>query len=133
MEAKNRVTDNSGQQMLTGTNVDSYAMILLYSFNDFLRWWYVKMPIWHLRELNRIGKVIDDQLSLSFLLKTFFVPWHRDYSFMGILFGIAMRLIYIPIAASIYLVSVTIYILIITVWLLLPIATITFIITSLLK
>lgn len=133
MEVKNNVTDNSGQQLLTGTKVDSYSTILLYSFNDFLKWWYVKMPIWHLRELNRISIVVDDQLSLSFLLKTFFVPWHRDYTFMGIVFGIAMRIIYVPIATVIYLTTVLIYLGIILLWLILPIATITFIITSVIK
>ena len=133
MEVKNSVTDNSGQQLLTGIKIDSYSMIFLYSFHDFLKWWYVKMPIWHLRELNRISTVVDDQLSLSFLLKTFFTPWHRDYSFMGIIFGIVMRLLYIPIATTIYLIATLAYFAIILTWLLLPIATITFIITSLIK
>lgn len=91
------------------------------------------MPIWHLRELNRISIVVDDQLSLSFLLKTFFVPWHRDYTFMGITFGIVMRIIYIPIALVIYLTMVLLYLGIILIWLILPIATITFIITSIIK
>jgi hypothetical protein len=133
MEVKNRVADDSGQQLLTGTKIDSYSMIFLYSFQDFLRWWYIKMPIWHLRELNRLNVVIDDQLSLSFLTKTFFVPWHRDFSFMGIIFGIAMRILYLPIALLIYLVLNSIYIAIILIWLILPIATLTFIISSLIK
>lgn len=133
MEVKNKVTDNSGQQLLTGTKIDSYSMIFLYSFQDFLKWWYIRMPIWHLRELNRISTVVDDQLSLSFLLKTFFVPWHRDYSAMGILFGIMMRILYIPVATAIYLFAILFYIAFILVWLILPIATITFIITSIIK
>lgn len=133
MEVKNSVSDNSGQQLLSGTKVDSYAAVLLYSLQDFLRWWYIKMPIWHLRQLNRLSLVVDDYLSLSVLLKTFFIPWHRDYSFMGFLFGIVMRLLYLPIATAIYLLIVTFYLLIIIFWLVLPIATITFIISSIIK
>jgi len=133
MEVKNTVSDNSGQQLLTGTKVDSYATIFLYSFQDFLRWWYVKMPIWHLRELNRIATVVDDQLSLSLLAKTFFVPWHRDYSAMGFLFGIIMRIVYLPIALAIFLVIFFAYLGFIVIWLILPVATLTFIITSIIK
>jgi hypothetical protein len=133
MEVKNSVSDNSGQQLLSGTKVDSYAAVLLYSVQDFLRWWYVKMPIWHLRQLNRLSIVVDDYLSLSILFKTFFIPWHRDYSFMGFLFGIVMRLLYIPIATAIYLLIVVFYLLVIIFWLILPVATITFIISSLIK
>lgn len=133
MEVKNRVTDNSGQQLLTGTKVDSYSMIFLYSLQDFLRWWYLRMPIWHLRKLNRLSIVVDDQLSMSLLFRTFFIPWHRDFSFMGILFGISMRLIYLPIALAIYMIIVLFYILVILIWLVLPIATLTFIFTSLIR
>jgi hypothetical protein len=133
MEVKNTVSDNSGQQLLTGTKVDSYAAILLYSFQDFLRWWYIKMPIWHLRVLNRLAKVVDDQLSLSLLSKTFFTPWHRDYSAMGYLFGIAMRILYLPIAVTIFLLIFFLYLLFILFWIILPIATLTFILTSLIK
>ncbi|MBU1119888.1 hypothetical protein KKA50_01680 [Patescibacteria group bacterium] len=133
MEVKNTVSDNSGQQLLTGTKVDSYTTILLYTFQDFLKWWYIKMPIWHLRLLNRLSIVVDDQLSLSLLSKTFFTPWHRDYTAMGFLFGIVMRLLYIPIATSIFLMIFFGYLAVILIWLILPIATITFILTSLIK
>lgn len=133
MEVKNKVTDSSGQQLLTGTKVDSYSMIFLYSLQDFLRWWYIRMPIWHLRKLNRLSTVVDDQLSLSLLLKTFFVPWHRDFSLIGIFFGIIMRILYLPIAATIYLAIILGYLIFILIWLILPIATLTFIFTSLIK
>ena len=133
MEVKNSVSDKSGQQLLTGTKVDSYATVFLYSFQDFLKWWYVKMPIWHLRELNRLSLVLDDQLSISLLAKTFFIPWHRDYTTIGIIFGIVMRILYLPIAVFIYLFFASIYLLVILIWLILPIATVTFIITSLIK
>lgn len=133
MEVKNTVSDNSGQQLLTGIKVDSYTAILLYSFQDFLKWWYVKMPIWHLRELNRLATVVDDQLSLSLLAKTFFTPWHRDYSAMGYLFGITMRILYLPIALAIFLLFFFAYLIFIIFWLVLPVATLTLIITSLIK
>lgn len=133
MEVKNKVSDNSGQQLLTGTKVDSYSTILLYSFQDFLKWWYIKMPIWHLRQLNRVAIVVDDQLSISLLFKTFFTPWHRDYSVMGMLFGVVMRILYLPIAASIFLIIALGYLSFILIWLLLPVATVTFILTSLIK
>lgn len=133
MEVKNSVSDNSGQQLLSGTKVDSYAAVFLYSIQNFLRWWYIKMPIWHLRQLNRLSTVVDDNLSLSVLMKTFFIPWHRDYSLMGFLFGIIMRILYIPIATAIYVVIVISYLTVLLIWLVLPIATITFIISSLIK
>lgn len=133
MEVKNRVADSSGQQLLTGTKIDSYAMIFLYSIQDFLRWWYVQMPIWHLRELNRLSTFVDDQVSLSLLFRTFFVPWHRDASLLGVVFGITMRLLYLPIALFIYLLVISVYLVLILAWLLLPIGTLTFILTSLFK
>jgi len=91
------------------------------------------MPIWHLRELNRLATVVDDQLSLSLLFKTFFTPWHRDYSAMGYLFGIVMRILYLPIALIIFLAIILLYLAFIIFWIILPIATLTFIITSLIK
>ena len=91
------------------------------------------MPIWHLRELNRIATVVDDQLSLSLLAKTFFTPWHRDYSAMGYLFGIVMRILYLPIALAIFLIFFFGYFIFIIFWLILPVATLTLIITSLIK
>jgi hypothetical protein len=108
-------------------------MILVYSFQNFLRWWYVKMPIWHLKRLARLSVVVDDQFSISLLLSNFFIPWHRDYSLIGIFFGIVMKLLYLPIAITIYLISVSFYFSIIVIWLGLPIVTLTFILTSLFR
>ncbi len=133
MESKNTILDNSGQQSLSEVKIDSYQMILIYSFQNFLRWWYIKMPLWHLRRLARLSTVVDDQFSISLLLKNFFIPWHRDYSAIGILFGIVMKLLYLPIAITIYLISVIFYIAITIGWVLLPIATIVFILTSIFR
>ncbi len=133
MEVKNTVSDSSGQQLLTETKTDSYSAIFLYFIQDFLRWWYVRMPIWHLRRLARISVVVNDHLSLSLLIQNFFLPWHRDYSMMGYVFGFIIKLLYIPIASVIYLISVLAYSLVILVWLLLPIGTLIFIFTSILR
>jgi hypothetical protein len=129
-QASRIVRDNNCSRVQRSTHM---RLFFLYSIQDFLRWWYIKMPIWHLRKLNRLSTVVDDNLSLSILLRTFFIPWHRDYSVMGILFGIVMRILYLPIATAIYLVIITFYIFVILLWLFLPIATLTFIISSLIK
>jgi len=91
------------------------------------------MPIWHLRKLARISVVVNDNLSLSLLVQNFFLPWHRDYSMMGYVFGLLIKILYIPIALIIYLTSILVYTIIILIWLLLPIGTLTFIFTSILR
>lgn len=91
------------------------------------------MPIWHLRKLARISVIVNDNLSLSLLIQNFFLPWHRDYSMMGYVFGLLIKILYIPIALIIYLISIFIYAIIILVWLLLPVGTLTFIFTSILR
>ncbi|MHC1716916.1 MAG: hypothetical protein AB9915_03490 [Candidatus Dojkabacteria bacterium] len=133
MESKNTILDNSGQQLLNESKIDSYQMIFIYSFQNFLRWWYVKMPIWHLRRLARLIVVVDDQFSISLLLRNFFIPWHRDYSMIGVIFGIIMKLLYLPIAISIYLISLVAYLLVTIGWIVLPIATIAYILTSIFR
>lgn len=91
------------------------------------------MPIWHLRKLARISVVVNDNLSLSLLVRNFFLPWHRDYSMMGYIFGLIIKILYLPIALFIYLISVISYIIIIFIWLLLPVGTLTFIFTSIFR
>jgi hypothetical protein len=131
MKSKNSITRNSGQQLLTETQVDPLPFIFLYSFQDFLNWWYVKMFIWHLKRFKRLAIVIDDYLSFSLLINHFFLPWHRDRSAMGYFFGIVMKLLYLPIALVTFLLVLIIYLGIILIWIMLPIGTIVFIITSL--
>jgi hypothetical protein len=130
MEAKNALIDNSGQQSLSEIKIDSYISIFFFTIQDFLNWWYVKMPIWHLRRLTRLSVVIDDQFSISLLLKNFFLPWHRDNSMIGYLFGIIMKLLYLPIGIFIYLLCMGLYLLFFLFWLLLPIGSLVFIILS---
>ncbi len=130
METKNALIDNSGQQSLNEIKIDSYLTIFFFTVQDFLNWWYVKMPIWHLRRLVRLSVVVDDQFSISLLLKNFFLPWHRDYSVIGYIFGIIMKLLYLPIAMFIYFLCVSFYLAFLIFWLLLPIGSLVFIILS---
>jgi hypothetical protein len=130
METKNTLIDNSGQQSLNEIKIDSYISIFFFTVQDFLNWWYVKMPIWHLRRLVRVSVVIDDQFSISLLLRNFFLPWHRDNSMIGYIFGIIMKLLYLPIAIFIYLLCITLYLVFFIFWLLLPVGTLVFIILS---
>lgn len=131
MIQKNTLTNNGGQQLLNENGIDSTFSILRYSIKEFLNWWYIKMLVWHLKMLERVSTLADDNLSLSLLLKNFFLPWHRDYSFIGYVFGILIKLIYIPLALITYIILCTIYILVILLWLLLPPATVLFILRSL--
>jgi hypothetical protein len=130
MEAKNTLVDSSGQQLLNEIKIDSYFEILLFTCQDFLRWWYIKMPMWHLRRFARLSVVVDDQFSISLLIRHFFLPWHRDYSLIGYVFGIAMKLLYLPIAITIYLLCMTIYLIVSLSWLVLPIGALVFVIIS---
>ncbi|KUK75876.1 MAG: transmembrane(s)protein [candidate division WS6 bacterium 34_10] len=130
METKNLLFDNSGQQLLNETKVDSYLEIFNNFIRDFIQWWYVQMPIWHLRALRRIVIFLDDNLSFSLLLKNFFVPWHRDKNAIGYLIGITSKVIYLPIAFIIIATFTTTYIFFIFFWLLLPPSTVVLIIRS---
>ena len=130
MESKNLLLDNSGQQLLNETKVSSYFEISLTFLNDFLKWWYIQMPIWHLRTLKRIIVVLDDNLSFSLLLRNFFLPWHRDKNMLGYIVGITSKIFYLPIALGLILVITLAYTAFIIFWLLLPPSTIIFIIRS---
>ena len=130
MEAKNTLVDSSGQQLLNEIKIDSYLNIFFFTFQDFLRWWYIKMPIWHLRRLGRLSIVVDDQLSITLLLKHFFLPWHRDYSLIGYVFGILMKLLYLPAAIAVYLLCITTSLTVFLSWLVLPVGALVFVIIS---
>ena len=68
-----KIQDNSGSQLIQFEKTDSYSKIFVYFIQDFLNWWYVKMPIRHLRILGRISVFVDDNLSMSLLFKNFFI------------------------------------------------------------
>lgn len=132
MEANKLLTTSNGQQVLNETKIDNHLVVFTQSLKDFLNWWYVKMPLWHIRMLVRISTFIDDNTSISLLIRNFFLPWHRDYSAIGYTFGIIMKLLYLPLAIFAYLIGISIYLAIILIWLLLPPATIFFIFRSIL-
>jgi hypothetical protein len=102
----------------------------MFSGRDFLYWWYIQMPVWYVLSLRRIATVVDDQFSISLLLRTFLVPWHRDNSFPGYMIGILVRILYLPIAITIFLIAVGAYLLFILCWFLIPIVTIGMILLS---
>lgn len=131
MNSENSVLDSSGQQLLNQSKTDSYAEIAVYSFQNFLKWWYVKMPIWHFKRIARVSVVLDDNLSILLLFRHFFVPWHRDYSLIGFFFGFLIKLFYLPIAISIYLMVMLISLMLVLVWLFLPVATLVYMLISL--
>ena len=130
MESKNLLLDNSGQQLLNETKVNSYFEITLIFLNDFLKWWYIQMPIWHLRTLKRILVVLDDNLSFSLLLRNFFLPWHRDKNILGYFVGITSKIFYLPLAFGLIGAITISYLAFMLLWLLLPPSTIIFIIRS---
>lgn len=133
MEQKNILTSSGGQKILDETKVDNSLVIFTYTLKEFSYWWYVRMLYWHLRMLGRISIIIDDNLSISLLIKNFFLPWHRDFSLIGWTFGILIKLIYLPIAIVTYTLLISIYIVVILLWLLLPPATLVFIIRSIIN
>jgi len=132
MAQQNILTNNGGQQLLNESGVDSNIEIIVYTFKQFIRWWYRKMSMWHFKMLGRISVLLDDNLTITLLLKNFFLPWHRDFSFIGYVFGILIKILYLPIAISIFLLFCTLYIALILLWFLLPPVTLLFIFKSLL-
>jgi uncharacterized membrane protein YkgB len=80
--------------------------------------------------IGRILIYVDDQFSISVLIRTFFSPWKRDYSAVGYFMGVAVRIVYLPIAIIIYLIACIISIASFVFWLLLPLVTVFFIIAT---
>ncbi|HHX99080.1 TPA: hypothetical protein GX533_00110 [Candidatus Dojkabacteria bacterium] len=128
-----RIQNSPDQQVIGFAKVDTYPQIFLFFIQDFLNWWYVKMPLRHLRKFGRLSTVLDDNLSITLLVGTFFVPWHRDKSIMGYLFGILIRLLYLPIAISIYSITMIVSFVLILTWLLLPLVAIIFTVISIFR
>ncbi len=102
-----------------------------FSIKDLLYWWYIQMPIFYLRKWKRVSIVISDQLSLSLLIKNFFVPWKRHKAAVGYFIGILTKSFYLPIAIIIYITVLSIYTLFIFSWLLTPIIAVFFTLISL--
>lgn len=75
----------------------SLSKLISMFFSDFFDWWYIKMPLLLSKYASRVFEVVVDQTSVFLLMKTFFVPWHRDTKPVGYFMGIVMRILYIPI------------------------------------
>lgn len=88
------------------------------------------MPMWYVGLIQRVATICDDTLSISLLLKTFFVPWHRDKSWTGYFFGIILRIFYIPLASLITAIILIVLLAIACAWALLPFLAIYFILKT---
>jgi hypothetical protein len=91
---------------------------------SFIKWWYVDALFGHFRFAQRSVVLLFDRLSIVILLKTFFVPWHREKSYFGAIFGIIMRLLWIPMALLVILLVIILEIIFILFWLVLPVITV---------
>ena len=109
----------------------NFLNYITFTIKDLLYWWYIQMPIYYLKKLGRVSTVISDQLSIHILIKHFFLPWKRHKAAVGYFIGITTKLIYLPVALSIYLAALGAYCLLIITWLLIPLVTIFFILISL--
>ncbi|MDD3661813.1 MAG: hypothetical protein PHG63_01995 [Candidatus Dojkabacteria bacterium] len=87
---------------------------------SFFHWWYIEMPSRYVGLFHRILVISDDTLSISLLIRTIFVPWHRDPSWVGRGFGIAMRLLYLPFAMLLTLTCMLILAVCVILWAVLP-------------
>ncbi len=103
------------------TDSTSPYQFLTNTFKDFTTWWYIKQPVVYIKQYIRIIDIIDDRFSTSFLLRTFFVPWHRDKHPVGYLIGIVARLIFIPIGLFLVALTTTGYVSLMLFWIIIPI------------
>jgi hypothetical protein len=94
------------------------------------KWWYIEIPTWYTGFIQRALELCNDTLSVTLLFRTFFVPWHRDNSWVGYFIGILFRVIYLPTALFITLTFLVVLLAIALVWALLPPASIFFLIKS---
>lgn len=88
---------------------------------SFIKWWYRETPVWIMRLFKRVALICDDTFSISLLVKTFFVPWHRDYSITGRVIGIITRLVYLPVVLLITAVLLSLVIAFLIFWISTPI------------
>jgi hypothetical protein len=110
--------------------IGSIPAIVVFTIKDFFFWWYIQMPFKLGESIGRLLTFFNDQLSISLLLSTFFVPWRRDYSAVGHFMGIMVRIVYLPIAILIYVLTAILSLLTFIGWLVLPLVTCFFIIAT---
>lgn len=105
------------EDLSSSPNILNYAS---FTIRDLFYWWYIQMPIYYVKKLDRISTVISDQLSILILLRHFFLPWKRHKAAVGYFIGITIKLLYLPIAITLYLVGMAICISLFLFWLLIP-------------
>lgn len=64
---------------------------------SFFGWWYGDIPIYLFSILGRTLAIINDRTSFLLILKGFFKPWKNDFNPLGLLFGIAIKSLYVPL------------------------------------
>lgn len=124
--------DNLPPIYRTFDTAKEYSFIdnLLFYLYDFFDWWYIKMPIYLYRYSTRITTITEDQLSIGILINSFFTPWKRDRKAVGYFIGVTMRVLYLPIALSIYAITFLISFLLILFWIVLPLLSIIMLVLS---
>ena len=90
------------------------ALSVAGSYIEFIRsffaWWYGDVPIAMFSILRRTLTVINDITSFGVILKGFFRPWKNDYNIAGWLVGIVIKMIYIPITGTIFVLTLVLFI-----------------------
>ena len=104
--------------------------LIIRDIKDFFYWWYIQMPFYYLLTIRRTSVVLLDKLSIKILYLHFFTPLQRKYTPLNMALGILVKLIYLPIATSIYLTLLTLLVLLFISWLILPFMTTTFLVLS---
>ncbi len=107
--------------------ITSLPQLFMFTIKDFIQWWYIQMPILFINTLGRFLQVMNDQLSITLLLKNFFTSWKKDKTAIGYFMGITIKLLYMPVAVIIMLGAIGLAIILTILWLIIPLVTIFFI------
>lgn len=92
----------------------------------FIKWWSIKIPTKLFNTLKRITQLVNNKLAFSLNLKLFFTPLYGDYTFIGRLIGLTMRIFFIGFGSIFVLFLGALTFLAPVAWYLLPIALIYF-------
>lgn len=93
-------------------NLFEYIGVAFSFVRTFFGWWYGDLPLSILALMKRVVIVLNDQTSFGVILNGFFRPWKNDYNIVGWLIGIIIKLVYLPIAATVMLLAVLILLLV---------------------
>lgn len=124
----NRKNDLFSPKEITDS-ITPYQFVVT-TINDFINWWYLKQPVEFIKQYIRLVDIVDDQMSTSFLIRTFFIPWHRDKQLVGYLVGIIARLIFIPVGLILVAVVTTGYISLLIFWISIPVLSVIMLLIS---